>query len=235
MFISFFKMHYKNVTILGTSHISQQSIELITKTFHELDPDFVLVELDRKRLAGLLSGQKPTTSLTSIKQIGLKGYLFVVVGAFIQKKLGQMVRVEPGSDMLTAVKLAQKHKKKLCLIDRDITITLHRFSKFFSNKEKWRLFCDLIMGPFSKKRINIDLQKVPSEKLILFLLTELKENYPNIYCVLVHERNVFMAKNIFNIMNMYPDSKILVVVGAGHEKEIIARIRMQTEQNQSGK
>ena len=45
---------YKNIFIIGTSHIARQSINDIKKRFSELNPDIVCVELDHKRLHALL-------------------------------------------------------------------------------------------------------------------------------------------------------------------------------------
>jgi len=43
--------------------------------------------------------------------------------------LGKIVDMTPGSDMLAAVRLAQRDNRKLLLIDRDLHITLQRLNK----------------------------------------------------------------------------------------------------------
>ena len=48
-----------------------------------------------------------------------------------------------------------------------------------------------------------------------------KDRYPNIFRVLVKERNSIMARKLFNIMNKHPDKKILAVVGAGHAEDMV--------------
>lgn len=218
--------HYKNVKIIGTSHIAKESIAKINEEFSKFDPDIVCVELDNKRLHSLLSDQKPDRSLRGIKHYGFQGYLFAVIGGYIQEKLGHIVGVKPGSDMLTAVKLSKSKGKILHLIDQDIEITLRRFSKAFTWREKFRLVADIIKAPFSKK-INIDLNKVPKEELINKLMNDLKKRYPSIYKVLIDERNHVMAKNIYTIMSKNEHKKILVIIGAGHEEALMKLVKTE--------
>lgn len=217
---------YKNVKLLGTSHIAKESIEKITEEFSSFNPDIVCIELDHKRLHSLLSDAKPDRSLKGIKHYGLQGYLFAVIGGYIQEKLGNVVGVKPGSDMLTAVNLTKSNNKILQLIDQDIETTLKRFSKAFTWREKFRLVGDIIRAPFSKK-MKIDLNKVPKEELINKLMGDIKERYPSIYAVLIEERNHVMAKNIYKIMSENEDKKILVIIGAGHEKDLLKLIKLE--------
>ena len=217
---------YKNVKLIGTSHIAKQSIDIINKTFSDYDPEIVCVELDHKRLHALLSGEKPDRSLVGIKLYGLQGYLFAVIGGYIQEKLGNVVGVKPGSDMLTAINLARNKNKQLELIDQDISITLKRFSKGFTLKEKFRLVVDIFKAPFSK-RIKINLNTVPTQNIVETLILQVKERYPSIYTVLIDERNIVMAKNIYRIMSKNENKKILVIIGAGHEKELLKMIKQE--------
>lgn len=210
----------KNLAIIGTSHISRDSVQDVEDAFERHKPEIVAVELDRRRAHALMHNTKAKVSLSDIKRIGINGYLFALIGGWLQKKLGQYVGMEPGSEMKAAIQIAQKNGAKIALIDRDIEITMKRFSDSFGWKEKLNIIKDLVKAPFSKK-ISIDLTKVPEKKLIKHLLMETKKNYPNIYRVLVEERNEIMAENIARIIKENPEAKILAVVGAGHEDDMI--------------
>jgi pheromone shutdown-related protein TraB len=218
-------MHYKNLYLLGTSHISKDSIKEINDIFENQKPDIVAVELDKQRYLALSSNQKPSLGLENIFKIGLKGYLFMVIGHYVQQKLGHIVKVKPGSDMIEAVKLAKKNKVTLELIDQDINITLKKFSKYFSWKEKFTLLKDIFQAFFFKKTVQFDISKVPEKKIITKMIDELKIKYPNIYFVLIEDRNNFMAKKLFKIMRFNPSKKIFCVVGAGHEEGMIKKIK----------
>ena len=215
------------ITLIGTSHIAKESVQKIKQFVEENQPDIIAVELDAQRLSALLQKKKRKIGFADIRHIGVKGYLFALIGGYIQEKLGKYVGVKPGSDMLTAVKLAKKHQIKLALIDRPIDQTLRRFSKSITWKEKFRIVGDIFSGFFfRKKRMkelgleNFDLRKVTADKGIRKMMKHMKKRYPSIYRVLVHERNVYMVKKLQHIHEQFPDKNILVVVGAGHESEM---------------
>ena len=218
-------MNYKNLTIIGTSHIAKQSLDDVEKAIEVGKPDIIALELDRRRLYSLF--QKPgKMRIYDIKRVGLKGFIFSLIGAWAEKKLGKMVGVTPGSEMKKAVRLAKKNKIRLALIDQDIEITLKRFSKSLSWKERWNFVSDIVKAIFVRKNvIEFDLTKVPDKKTIKKLVSQVKKRYPNIYNVLIVERNHVMAENLRKIMERYPDDKILAIIGAGHEDEILDLIK----------
>jgi pheromone shutdown-related protein TraB len=217
-------LQFKNITIIGSSHIAKSSVEEIERAFHSLKPEIVAVELDRSRLEALLSDAKPSYSIRLVREIGIKGYLFAIIGSFLQKKLGSVVGMRPGSDMLCAATVARDNKAKIALIDRDIRITLSRLSKNIRFKEKMNFVIDLLKSPFSKK-IKINLNDVPEKKLIAQMMALLKKRYPGVFKVLVTERNQFMAERIVAIAANHPEEKMLVVIGAGHENELLELIK----------
>jgi pheromone shutdown-related protein TraB len=221
-------MIYRNLRIIGTSHIAKDSVKEIKRVANEFAPEIVAVELDKKRLYALMHDLKPDYSLSNISRIGFKGYLFAVIGGLIQRKLGDIVGVKPGSDMHEAVKYAQANNTMLALIDQDIEITLNKFSKRFSFKERMRFIWDLLTG-WARPKMRINLAGVPDDELIKQLMGILKKRYPNLYYTLVEERNKVMSKRLVKLMRDYPDKKILCVVGAGHKEEMMALIKEMFE------
>jgi len=219
-------MDYKNLAFLGTSHIAKQSLNEVRKSMEEKKPDIVALELDPKRLHALMSKSPRKISLGSIRHVGLKGFLFSVLGAWAEKKLGKLAGVAPGSEMKEAIKIAKNDGIKLELIDQDIEITLQRISKSITWKEKRNFLADIIKAMFSgKKEIEFDLATVPDRKIIKKLTSKLKERYPNVYKVLIEERNKVIADNIMRLMNSEPDKKILVILGAGHVDDVLELIK----------
>ena len=225
-------MRYKNLNIIGTSHIAKQSIDSVKNTILEEKPDIVALELDKNRFYGLMHNQKRKISIADIPKIGFKGFLFSWIGSVIQKKIGDYVGVSPGSEMKTAIRLAKKQKARIALIDQNIEITLKRFSRYLTWKEKWNLLVDIFKGVVLRKNeledLNIkkiDLTKVPSQEVIRKLINKMRERYPNICRVLIDERNKIMARNLALVMHENPEKNILAVVGAGHEEDIIDLIK----------
>jgi len=226
---------FKKLTIIGTSHISIESIKTIKNFIKNEKPDIIALELDSSRLLSLVSKKQKKANPF---KLGFKPYLINVVGAYIEKKLGKVVGVSPGSEMKIAIRLAKKNKLRIAVIDQDIAMTLKKLSKEITLKEKLRLVSEIITAPFKKRKLLIkklnlknsdlgkfDLRKVPSKEFINKIMKEVKKNYPNVYRILVEERNYVMAKNLKYLMHLYPNKKILAIVGAGHEQGIFKEIK----------
>lgn len=206
----------KEIVLLGTAHISKESVKLVEETIESEMPDVVGVELDKDRLNQLLSGKKwQETNIIEIVRSG-QTYLFLlnIFLSNMQKQIGKTVGVKPGSEMLAAMKKSGEIKKPIQLLDRDIRITLKRAFYLMTLKEKLKLGTGLIGGLFGKGEV-IDEKKIEElkqEDLINKLMKELGTQMPSIKQVLVDERDEYIAEMI----RRSPGKKILAVVGAGH-------------------
>ncbi len=225
-------MKYKNLTVIGTSHIARQSLQEVRQAFEDR-PEIVALELDPKRLHAVVSGEQRRPGIGNIAKIGLKGYLFTLIGSFVQRKLGKVVGVSPGSELKEAFLLARQSNARVALIDQDIELTMRNFSKALGWREKLRFLADMLRGllfPKSEMRrweLDFDLRKVPEKRVVRKMLGRVKERYPGIYKALIEDRNNVMAKNLAAIMRQSPDKKVLAIVGAGHEEEIIALLKKE--------
>jgi pheromone shutdown protein TraB len=226
-----------NIKIIGTNHVSKESQKKIKKTFLEFQPDVIAIELDKERLKTLIQpNKKNTPHISLIKKIGLFGYLFVLIGGYIQRKIGSSLGVSPGEDMLFAYNLAKNNNLELLLIDRPIQITLRRLSKKFGFREKMRLFGDILKIPLQiiyysilpkkikekkisqKKEMSFSVNSIPDDKKIESMFLILKKKYPSLYSVLILERNHIMMKRLIIFAKKNPNKRILAVVGAGHKQ-----------------
>ncbi|MAF35611.1 conjugal transfer protein TraB [archaeon] len=215
---------FKNITIIGTSHISPKSVALVKKTILDEKPEFVGIELDFRRFTHLNSNaKKRKLSIKDIKTLGMTGFFLNLVGGWLEKKLGELTGSAPGSEMIMAAKAAKQIDAKILLLDRDITVTLKRLSKKITFKEKMTFVWDIISAPFKKRKIKFDLKSVPSEELIITLLKEVKQKYPNVHKVLLAERDLYMAKGLNTYIGK--PEKVIVVVGAGHEKGVYTHLQ----------
>jgi pheromone shutdown-related protein TraB len=213
----------KNLRIIGTSHISKESVDEIAKAVLEEKPDIIAVELDVQRAAALFQKGKNKMSLAQVRSFGVKGYVFARIGQIAQRKLGKMVGMVPGSEMKTALEIARKEKINVALIDQPIQITLSRFSKALTWKERGRFLADFVKGIFSPRKQlrelgleTFDLRKVPKKEVVKKMTEQLKKRYPSIYRTLLDERNKYMVKKLVKLLRENPEKKILTIVGAGH-------------------
>ena len=71
--------------------------------------------------------------------------------------------------------------------------------------------------------MNDKEKKSKYNKLIETLIKEMKKTYPNVYKVLIHERDVHMAKVLNKLAET--NKNIIAVVGAGHEKGILKSLQ----------
>ncbi|NMA44367.1 MAG: TraB/GumN family protein [Candidatus Diapherotrites archaeon] len=221
------KIGEKEIILVGTAHISKESINLVEKTIDEEQPDIIGIELDKERLAQLLSGKKwQETNIIEVVKTG-KTYLFLLnlLLSNIQKQLGNQVGVTPGAEMLAAIKKAQETKKPIYLLDRDVRVTLKRTFSEMRFLEKLKLGGSLI-GGFMGFGERVDAKKIEELKqqdLINHLMKELGREFPSMKKVLVDERDLYIAEMIKHS----PGKKIVAIVGAGHlegiEKHIMSK------------
>ena len=220
-------MKIRNVYIVGTSHIAKQSVEDVRREIKRIKPHIVAIELDKRRLAALLQNKKLKIRLRDIRRLGLKGFLFNLVGAWLERKLGKLVGTRPGAEMLEAVDCAKRCGASIALIDRNIEETLTRLSEGVGWFEKVRFFADIFLGlvfrkfafrQFDKK---IDLSKVPSKTFVKKATALVRRHYPNIYRILIMERDAYIAKRLFDLIMKFPGKRILAVIGAGHVDAVL--------------
>jgi pheromone shutdown protein TraB len=196
----------ENFILLGTSHVSRESIKEIRKVIDEYNPDVVAIELDDVRLKSLLTKnrKKDRISFSFLKEVGLGGYLFGLIAGFIQDKVGKSLGINPGADMLEAYKYSKKKDIKISLVDVNIVQTLKKLSKL-SFFKKLKMFSNLFFKSFKKEyRENLDLKElkkgeVPDEKTIELALNIFKKEVPELYKILIEDRNIYMVKNLFQI------------------------------------
>ena len=225
----------KNIIFIGTSHIAQESVKEVKATIAKYADAIVAVELDKNRLQALLAEDAPTSfSLADIRHVGLAGFIFGTIGAYVSKKLGKLVNQKPGADMLAAIKAAQEHGHNIALIDQNVVKTLKRFSQEITWREKGRVVKDIFLGVFFQKsqlkRVGLeqfDLTKVPPKEVIKKMMFYLKKSYPNVYKVLIEERNVVMVKRLYHLAQNHPEKTIIAVIGAGHEDGMRALLKLK--------
>ncbi|MEM5814445.1 MAG: TraB/GumN family protein [Candidatus Aenigmatarchaeota archaeon] len=195
------------VIIVGTSHISKDSIQEATETILRERPDCVALELDPERFAALLQKKREKASL--------RNPTYFVLNT-LQTYLGGKTGVLPGSEMVAAIRAAREVRSQIALIDMDISEIMGRLGEI-SRWQKLKLFFKLLAGlvPLPGQK-NFDLSKVPAEKMIDEALRYMKRGMPTIYRILITDRNEYMANWIRQLSKTH--RKIVVVVGAGHKK-----------------
>ena len=211
-----------NIILVGTAHISKDSVKEVKIAIEKYKPDVVAVELCQRRYESLTQKDKwDNTPITSLLKSN-KAYL-VLAQTFlssIQRRLGKEYGVEPGSEMVAALEEAKKQGLEVELVDRDIAVTLKRAWRKMGIREKIRLaweFMKVLFGYEEEELDKIDLEELMKEDVISSLMKEFGEIAPSVSNVLITERDCYIAKKISEIGK---DKRVVAVVGAGHVKGI---------------
>ncbi len=211
------------LTIIGTAHVSANSVEEVKDAIYEKQPDAVAIELDMARYTKLKNQmmgieEDDTISVTQIikdNKVGL--FLTTTLLSYFQSKIGDDVEVKPGSEMVGAIEAAEDLGIPIALIDRNIGTTLQRALNKMGFIEKTKFIFSLIasvLGFGDEEEVDIEELKNPDN--LDDLMEMFKDEAPSVYEVLVHERDAYLAGKILQI----PQDQVIAVVGAGHKPGI---------------
>ena len=213
----------REIILVGTAHVSKESVELVKRVIASEMPDCVCVELDPKRYKAL-SGRKRWESLDLkeiIRKKQLSTLLVNLVLSSYQKKLGMQLGVVPGSELLEATREAEKNAIPVSLCDRDVRVTLRRAWHETSFLKKGYLLATLLVSMFDKTEITEEkLEQLKKKDVLSELMSELGEAMPELKRVLIDERDIYLAEKI----KMSAGTKLVAVVGAGHLEGIKKKI-----------
>jgi len=207
-----------NIILVGTAHISKDSVEEVKEVIKKYKPDIVAIELCKRRHTALTKKDQwentPVSSL--IKSNNAYLMLAQTFLSSIQRKLGKEYGVEPGSEMIAAIKEAEKQGHQVALVDRDISITLKRAWRKMGIREKFRLtweFLKAMVGFEEEELEELDLKELMNQDVISAMMEEFGELAPSATVVLIHERDTYIAKKI---LDESKKGRVVAVVGAGH-------------------
>jgi pheromone shutdown-related protein TraB len=209
------------IRIVGTAHVSQKSIEEVRMAIEEFHPDVIAVELDPARYTALKKkAQDP--SVNDILEVKNFNTLLVQwLLAYLQRKIGVDVGVEPGAEMRAAIEEAEQRNISIALVDRDIRLTLLRFWKSLGIIEKIKMVYALIVSIAELDNVGtIDIESLKQQSVIDVVMEEFRKFSPNGARALIDERDAYIAYQIGLLKDQRPDGRILAVVGAGHMQGI---------------
>ena len=209
------EMDGRQFILVGTAHVSKESVDLVHQVIEKEQPDCVCVELDEKRYESL--SKKKRWKALDLKQIirskQLSTLMINLVLASYQKKLGDQLGVMPGSELLEATVTADKNNIPIALCDRDVRVTMRRAWKSTSFFKKGYLVASLMASLFEETEITEEkLNELKETDVLSELMAELGQALPELKTVLIDERDTFLAEKIKHA----DGEKVVAVVGAGH-------------------
>lgn len=205
----------KEILLVGTAHISQESVETVRRVLEAEQPDTVCVELDEDRFRALTQEQRwEDLDLLEVIKKGQITFLIARLGLMaFQKRMGSYTGVKPGAEMAAAVEEAQELGAHVELVDRDVKATLLRAWRLTPFWRRSLVAVSLVAGIFDSGEVGEEeLAELRQSHNITEILDEMGQALPSVKGVLVDERDLFMAHRIRNA----PGERIVAVVGAAH-------------------
>ncbi len=144
------------VTVVGTAHVSERSVEEVEETITRERPDVVAVELDEGRYRQM-QGETPDDLDASDLLKGNTVFQFLAYWmlSYVQTQLGERFDIEPGADMQAAIDVAEGLGIDTALVDRDIQTTIQRFWARMTITEKLRMVGGLAFGITDSRVVGI--------------------------------------------------------------------------------
>lgn len=219
-----FFLNSELLTIIGTAHVSEESVNEVKDAIYEQHPDIVAIELDRGRYIKIRNKMRDVeeddniqiTRIIKENKVGL--FLVSTLLGYFQSKIGAEVDVDPGSEMIGAIEACEDLNIPIALIDREINTTLQRALNKMGFMEKAKFGYGLIASVlgFDDEEEDIDIEDLKNSENIDDMMEMFKDEAPSVYEVLVHERDAYLAGKIMQI----PYEHVIAVVGAGHKPGI---------------
>lgn len=215
------KIGDREILLLGTAHVSEESVKEVEDLIRKEIPDRVCIEIDKSRYTSLT--KKSVWKDLSIPEVlkQKKGFLLLanLVLSSFQKRLGIDLGVKPGEEMIRAIEVSDELGIPYSFCDREIQTTLKRAWSKTGFWGKNKMLAAMISSVFVNEKLSKEeIEKLKEKSALQNMLEELSQFMPAVKTVLIDERDRFLATRIFNSQG----KKIVAVVGAGHVEGIVS-------------
>jgi len=205
----------KEIILLGTAHVSKESVRLVTDVIEAEKPDTVCVELCESRYQSIRQKDKwlDKDIIKVIKE--KKSFLLLsnLLLASFQKRIAEKFDVTPGEEMIKAIEVGESAGAGIHLADRNIRITLAKTWRVMGLWDKIKLLFQLVLSMGKIDEISeADIEKMKQEDVLQTLLADVGKSLPVLKDILIDERDQYLTYKI----RTAPGNKIVAVVGAGH-------------------
>jgi len=214
----------KDIYLVGTAHISKESVDDVHTTIEQVHPNAICVELCKARHQAMTQADN-WRKMDIIKVIRQKKAVFLLAQLILSsfyRRLGEKLGVQPGAEMLAGVHLAEQTGAQLVLADRDIDITLKRVWGYLGLWSKLKLAVQLLMSVLFSENIDMDMiEQLKKQDQLEAIMAEFAQHFPEIKRRLIDERDTYLAQKI----RTAPGPIVVAVVGAGHIEGIKSQIQ----------
>jgi pheromone shutdown-related protein TraB len=205
----------KEVLLVGTAHVSKNSVDLVEQVIAAEKPDTVCVELCPSRYQALKQ-QDSWQEMDIVKVIKQKKAFLLLsnlILAAFQKRIAAKLDIRPGQEMIQAIESAEAVGARIHLADRDVRVTLARTWRHMGWWPRIKMVFQLILSLGGQDEIKAEeVERLKQQDVLEAVLSEVGRSLPTIRQTLIDERDQYLAAKI----RTAPGKKIVAVVGAGH-------------------
>jgi len=207
------------ITLLGTAHVSSESITDVSEAVGSGRYDAVAVELCDSRYRALVDPDAlENMDLFEVIRNNRAGMVVasLALGAY-QQRLADQFGIRPGAEMAAAVEGARDASLPVFCIDRDIGTTLRRI---YRRTPWWRramLLSGLVTSSLSRETVSEEeIERLKEGDMLESTFAEFADRSAILYECLISERDRYMAARLRSLAREHRPQHIVAVIGAGH-------------------
>jgi len=221
--------------LIGTAHVSRESINEVSGIIREEKPDLICVELDEGRYASIT--QKDSWESLNMVKVFKDGKGFLLMANLVlsgfQRRMGAELGVKPGDEMKIALDTALELGIPYALCDREVQLTLRRAWAGCGLWSKSKLLGSLFASAFTTEKLSAqEIEDLKNRSELDGMMNELAGYLPEVKETLIDERDQYLAAKIWSgARDLAPPEngsaeqgnsarRIIAVVGAGHMQGI---------------
>jgi len=216
----------KEIYLVGTAHVSKQSVEDVRKTVQQVNPDSICVELCEARYKSLMDRDrwKNMDIFDIIRKKRAVLLMAQLVMASFYRRLGSKLDIKPGAEMIEGINLAKARGQEPVMADRNIEVTLKRVWGSLGFWSKIKMASEFIAALFMNETIDEKMvEEMKNRDQLENILATFAVSFPQVKSTLIDERDIYLAQQIRSA----PGQKVVAVVGAGHVAGIVNHISKQ--------
>ncbi|NHN49028.1 TraB/GumN family protein [Halostella sp. JP-L12] len=217
------------VQVVGTAHVSADSVTEVERTIEEERPDVVAVELDEgryKQMRGEGGKGDDLEARDLLRGNTVFQFLAYWMLSYVQTRLGDRFDIEPGADMKAAVDAAEERGIGVALVDRNIQVTIQRFWRRMTFLEKLKMIGSLFLGVLGfggEPEDEFEMEDITDADVVTAMIEEFRRFSPGGAEALIDERDAFIAHKLLALREQ--GYHVVAVVGAGHRAGIEGYLR----------
>lgn len=214
----------REIYLIGTAHVSKESVKDVRDTVEAVKPDTICVELCKARHRAIV--ERDSWKQMNIFRVVREGKALFLLAQLIMtsfyRRIGEQMGVKPGAEMIEGIGMAKETGAELVLADRDIEITLKRVWGYLNLWNRMKMTAHLLSSLIIPEKIDDKLiEEMKKRDQLENIMEAFAESFPEVKKRLIDERDIYLSQKI----RKAPGKRVVAIVGAGHVPGIQNHIR----------